>query len=146
LRAAAPWKPEHFFPATGADKSETTMARTLAHTTNDSGEVAESVLGRSTRVRGRIQGFGDLRVEGAVSGDVAVSGDLSVEEGASIKGDVQAAAVTIGGELTGDVTARGPIAIRATAKVAGNLGGTEVSLEEGASFEGRMDADFDMPI
>lgn len=121
------------------------MARTTQRSANDSGEGAESVLGRGTRVRGRVRGDGDLRIEGEIEGDVAISGELAIEEGASVSGDVQADGVTIGGELKGDVTARGAVTVRATARVAGNLGGAEVSLEEGAAFEGRIDAEFDLP-
>ncbi len=95
-------------------------------------------------MRGRIGGEGDLRVEGHVEGDVAISGALTIEEGASVTGDVGAGAVDIGGVLKGDVTARGAVAIRATATVEGNLGGAEVSLDEGASFHGRIDAEFDL--
>jgi cytoskeletal protein CcmA (bactofilin family) len=104
-----------------------------------------SVLGRSTRVRGRIHGDGDLRIEGAVEGDVSVTGELVIEEGAEIKGNVDAAVVTIGGGLTGDVSTRGTIVVRASAKVSGNLGGPDVSLEEGADFSGRIEADFELP-
>lgn len=121
------------------------MARTPQRSTNDSGEGTESVLGRGTRVRGRVRGDGDLRIEGDLEGDVAISGELAIEEGATISGDVQAAGVTIGGDLKGDVAARGAVTVRATAKVAGNLGGSEVTLEEGASFEGRIEADFELP-
>ena len=106
---------------------------------------APSVLGRGARVRGRIGGEGDLRIEGQVEGDVSVSGDLSIEEGASVTGDVGAAAVVVSGALRGDVTAHGAVAVRATAEVSGNLTGAEVSLDEGASFHGRIEAEFDLP-
>ena len=53
--------------------------------------------------------------------------------------------VLIGGALTGDVAATGAVVIRASAKVAGNMSGAEVSLEEGASFSGRIEAEFDLP-
>jgi len=104
-----------------------------------------SVLGRGARVRGRLGGDGDLRVERQVEGDVVVSGELSIEEGAAITGDVGAASVVVSGALKGDVDARGPVALRATAEVEGNLSGAEVSMEEGASFHGRIDAEFDLP-
>ena len=104
-----------------------------------------SVLGRGTRVRGRIQGDGDLRVEGAIEGDVRVTGELLIDEGAEVQGNIEAAVVTIGGALTGDVTSRGGVVVRSSAKVSGNLGGPEVSLEEGAEFSGRIDADFELP-
>lgn len=108
-------------------------------------EAIESILGRGARVRGRIGGDGDLRVEGHVEGDVRISGQLAIEEGGAVTGDVEATAVVIGGALTGDIAAGGPITIRAGARVAGNLGNSEVVLEEGASFEGRIDAEFDLP-
>jgi cytoskeletal protein CcmA (bactofilin family) len=104
-----------------------------------------SVLGRGTRVRGRIQGDGDLRVEGAIEGDVRVTGELLIDEGADVQGNIEAAVVTIGGALTGDVTSRGGVVVRSSAKVSGNLGSPEVSLEEGAEFSGRIDADFELP-
>jgi len=120
------------------------MARSTAAPT-DVNEGTESILGRGTRVRGRVRGDGDLRIEGFVEGDVAISGDVTIEEGASVKGDVQGTTVTLCGELHGDATARGAVVVRAGAKVSGNLGGSEVSLEEGASFEGRIEAELDLP-
>jgi len=105
-----------------------------------------STLGRSARVRGRISGEGDLRVEGQVEGDVTISGELVIEDGASVTGDVSAGTVVVAGALQGDVAAGGPVAVRATAQVAGNLAGSEVSLEEGASFHGRIEAEFDLPV
>jgi cytoskeletal protein CcmA (bactofilin family) len=114
-----------------------------AHSAEPS-EQAESVLGRGARVRGRVGGEGDLRVEGQVEGDVRITGNLSLEDGATITGDVEAASVVIGGALTGDVAARGSVTIRSTAYVEGNMGGAEVVLEEGASFTGRIEADVDL--
>ena len=109
------------------------------------GEETASILGRGARVRGRVAGDGDLRVEGQVEGDVAISGELTIEEGATVTGDVGAGDLIVGGTLRGDVAARGAVAVRATAHVEGNLGGAEVSLDEGASFHGRIDAEFDLP-
>lgn len=120
------------------------MVRAPAMQENDL-DTSSSVLGRGTRVRGRVVGDGDLRVEGHVEGGVNLSGELLIDEGAEVIGDVEAAVVTIAGTLTGDVTARGPVAVRASAKVSGNLGGTEVSLDEGAEFAGRIEADFELP-
>jgi cytoskeletal protein CcmA (bactofilin family) len=114
-------------------------------TASETAPGAPSILGRGARVRGRVSGDGDLRVEGQVEGDVRVSGDLAIEEGASVTGDIEAAAVVIGGALTGDVAARGAVAIRAGAHVVGDLAGSEVSMDEGASFEGRIDAEVDLP-
>ena len=123
------------------------MARGSAVERSRTSETSEStsVLGRGARVRGRVSGDGDLRVEGQIEGDVTLSGELSIDETGSITGDVDAASVTIAGALRGNVAARGVVTIRAGAKVEGNMGGAEVSLEEGASFAGRIEAEFDLP-
>ncbi len=79
------------------------MVRGAAAARDTSDEAGASVLGRGARVRGRIGGDGDLRIEGQVEGDVAISGELTIEEGASVTGDVGAGAVVVGGALRGDV-------------------------------------------
>ena len=104
-----------------------------------------NVLGRSVRIRGRVTGDGDLRVEGDIEGDVKIGGTLEVADAANVSGNVTANSVLIDGALTGDVDATGPVHIRANARVEGNMSGSEVALEEGASFTGRIDAIFELP-
>jgi len=118
--------------------------RAAQSTASEPAESVESVITRGAKIRGRIGGEGDLRVEGQVEGDVRIHGQLTIDEGGAVHGEVEATAVVIDGALEGDVATRAPVTIRAGAKVTGNLGG-EVVLEEGASFRGRIDADFDMP-
>ena len=121
------------------------MARAQTTSKGAARDTAESVLARGARVRGRVSGEGSLRVEGQIDGDVTVTGDLAIHQGGGVKGDVDAHSVTIEGALEGDVAARGPVAIRSSAKVRGHMGGAEVSLEEGAQFNGRIEAEFDLP-
>jgi cytoskeletal protein CcmA (bactofilin family) len=103
------------------------------------------VIGRSTRVRGRVTGEGDLRIEGALEGDIAVRGDVSIAEGARATSNVDANAVTIGGELEGDVRATGVVRISATGRVRGDIRGDSVAIDEGAEYSGNLAADFELP-
>lgn len=104
----------------------------------------DAVIGRSTRVRGRVSGEGNLRLEGAVEGDISIDGDLTIIDGGKAASNVEARAVTIGGELEGDITARGAVHIEAAGRVRGDIQG-EVSIEEGAEYVGRLLADFELP-
>jgi cytoskeletal protein CcmA (bactofilin family) len=110
-----------------------------------SGDTEAQVLGASVRIRGRVHGDGALRVEGTIDGDVKVSGSVELAEGGVISGDVVASSVTVEGTLSGDVHADGAITIRSGARVSGDLRGAEVSLDEGAAFVGRIEADFELP-
>lgn len=122
------------------------MSRALSKSSRSSNAASDAnVLGRSVRIRGRVSGDGDLRVEGEVEGDVKIGGALEVGDAATVAGNVVANSVLIEGALTGDVDAQGPVHIRSGARVAGNMSGSEVALEEGASFSGRIDAIFELP-
>jgi cytoskeletal protein CcmA (bactofilin family) len=116
------------------------MAR--ARTGSDS---REAVIGRATRVKGRISGDGDLLVEGSVEGDISVRGDVTIAEGARGSSNVEAQAVTIRGELEGDVRASGGVHIEAGARVRGDLRGDSIAIDEGAEYVGRLEADFELP-
>ncbi len=93
------------------------------------GSSSEAVIGRSTRVRGRVSGDGDLRIEGSVEGDVALRGTL-----------------TISGELEGEIRAEGgTVHLEAGARVRGDVHGEGMSMDEGAEYVGRLNAEFDLP-
>jgi cytoskeletal protein CcmA (bactofilin family) len=125
---------------TGGSKSTSRNAASSALAASE-----PNVLGQGMRVRGRLSGTGDLRVDGEIEGDVRVGGSLELGQTGVISGNVAARAVTIDGALTGDVEAEGAVHIRAGARVSGNMNGAEVALEEGAAFTGRIEAAFELP-
>jgi cytoskeletal protein CcmA (bactofilin family) len=103
-----------------------------------------SVLGPATRVTGRINGEGALRIEGAVKGDVNVRGNAEIAEGGRLEGNVQGVALDIGGHLLGDALAEGSIAVRSSAQVRGELRAAEVSIEAGARVSIRLETEFEL--
>lgn len=105
----------------------------------------EAVIGRSTRVRGRVSGDGDLRLEGTLEGDISLRGDFTMLDGSRATSNVEARAVVIGGELEGDVRAQGVVRIESGARVRGDIHGESVAIDEGAEFSGRLSADFELP-
>jgi cytoskeletal protein CcmA (bactofilin family) len=68
-----------------------------------------------------------------------------VSEGAEVVADVEARGVVVEGALEGDISATSSVAIRASARVSGAIRGSSISIEEGATVSGRIDADFELP-
>ncbi|HHH29252.1 MAG TPA: polymer-forming cytoskeletal protein [Polyangiaceae bacterium] len=104
-----------------------------------------AVLGKSLRVRGRVRGEGDLRVEATVEGDVVVGGALDLGQEAQVEGSVEAASVVVSGQLVGDVASRGSVAITSSGSLRGDVTASELTLEEGGTFVGEIDVDFELP-
>jgi len=117
------------------------MARSVGGSSQDN----TAIIGKAAHVRGRISGEGNLRIDGSVSGEVALKGQLVVGDGAEVTADVQAGSVVVEGTLEGDIAATDAVAIRATARVSGAIRGASVSIEEGASVSGKIEADFELP-
>ena len=109
------------------------------------GATEAAVLGSGLRVRGRVHGDGDLRIEAHVEGDVTVSGALELAEGAEVRGGVSARTITIAGALEGDVASRGEVVITATGSLRGDIEASGLVLEEGGNFQGTIASDFELP-
>src|SRR6185312_14620428 len=100
-------------------------------------DTRDARIGAGARIRGRIQGDGDLVIEGSVEGDVTLRGDLTVAEGATLSCDAVAAqAVSVSGTLEGNVLATGPVRFAPTARVRGDVQASAVTIDDGARFTG----------
>jgi cytoskeletal protein CcmA (bactofilin family) len=118
-------------PARGFGKSDKdTPARGAGKA---SGEA--SAISADLKVVGNLESAGDIRVDGTVVGDIN-SRSLTVGEGAHVEGSITAEKVRICGKLTGQVTAAS-VSIAATAVMNGDVTYQMLSIEEGASLEGR---------
>jgi cytoskeletal protein CcmA (bactofilin family) len=96
-----------------------------------------ALLGPGTRFEGRLAFEGNIRVEGAIIGDVRGDGALILAHDGSIVGDVLVRMFIMrGGEIRGNVTAE-TIEIYPPARVRGDLQAPALSIEKGVDFEGR---------
>lgn len=100
----------------------------------------QTVLGRTTVMRGQLSGNEDLLIEGQFEGTITLQ-DHCVTVGADgqVKAEIQARQVSILGSVAGNISAREKIAIRRTGHVVGDLVAATVAIEEGAYFKGSID-------
>ena len=101
-------------------------------------EMAEvkSILAEGLKIEGNIFSEGKIRIDGTVEGDV--NGDFVIfGQRAAVKGNVKAKTVVAMGTVEGNVEAE-KLEVKSTAKVRGDLTVKELSVEPGASLDGRV--------
>lgn len=98
-----------------------------------------AILGENLRLRGRIRGEGNIEIQGYFEGDLELKGEVLVRSSASIRANLQAARILIGGAVVGDLVATQAITLDATARVVGNVRAPHVVIALGAQFKGEID-------
>jgi cytoskeletal protein CcmA (bactofilin family) len=99
------------------------------------GEV-NAYLGKGSRVTGKLNFEGTVRVDGQVEGEIAAQDTLIVGESAVVNAQISGSSVIIKGRVTGDITARKRVEIKAPGKLFGNVTTPSLIIQEGVIFEG----------
>ena len=97
-----------------------------------------TIIGAEAKVTGRIETKGACRIDGSLEGGINSEGEVCIAEKASVKGDVSGKNVIVAGEVMGDVSSVDCVEIKKGGKVAGNIAGTRLIVDEGASYKGRV--------
>ena len=95
-----------------------------------------TVIGRTTFVRGRINGSGDVEVAGRIEGDLACTGEATVEAGGLVAANISARRIVVNGAVKGDLTAEDSISIGASGRVVGDLKAPRIGIAEGGLVRG----------
>lgn len=97
----------------------------------------ETVIGPSVKVKGDFNSQGNIIVEGMVDGNLKTNGNLEVGEKAKVTANIEAKQAKIGGEVRGNVKIKGFLEITAMAKIFGDIEAANLSIERGATFNGK---------
>ncbi len=99
-----------------------------------------AAIGKSVQIRGELQGSEDLLVDGMVEGTIALKeGRLTIGPNARVKANVSARDIVVMGAIEGNLQASGRIELRTGCRVTGDLKSARLSVEEGATYSGRVD-------
>src|SRR4051795_10597382 len=78
---------------------------------------AASLVDRHSSFEGDFRTQRDLRVEGALKGNVACDGTLFVAEGGTVAATIDAEHVSVAGDVTGEIRCRGRLQILPSGRV-----------------------------
>lgn len=99
-----------------------------------------AVIGKSVQIKGELQGNEDLLIDGQVDGTITLhESRLTIGPNARVKANVSARDIVVMGMLQGDLHASGRIELRAGSQVVGDLRAGRLSIEENASYSGKVD-------
>lgn len=104
-------------------------ARPAARSTN------LSTLSAGVKYEGNISGPGELQVDGSLKGDIRVV-RVVIGEGGSVEGTVHADHLEVRGRVSGAIVAK-QVKLFATSRVEGDITQEQLSVEQGAWFQGR---------
>ena len=97
-------------------------------------------LGRSIVINGELSASENLTLTGQMDGSIRLaSHTLTIGEEATIRANIDAAAVVILGALTGDVTASQRVEIGPTGSVIGDITSPRLSIADGGSIRGKVE-------
>jgi cytoskeletal protein CcmA (bactofilin family) len=95
-----------------------------------------TVIGRGTRVRGRVTGAVDLEIQGFVDGEVAIEGDVTVDAQGLVSANVSARRLVVRGAVRGDLTGEEIVLLEDGARVVGDVRAPRVAVAPGALVRG----------
>jgi len=99
-------------------------------------EKLESLIGANSIFKGNIETKGTLRVDGSMEGN-ANADWVILGEKASIKGDITARGIVVGGRIEGNLRAKEIVEIKSKGQVFGDVSSVKLTIIEGGIFEGR---------
>jgi cytoskeletal protein CcmA (bactofilin family) len=99
----------------------------------------DTVIGPATRLEGNLNLQGNIRVDGSIRGDIAAEEAVVIIGGqGTVEGNITAKYVFLAGKVKGNITASGSLEISSSAEVEGDLKYTRISIEEGATVQGKF--------
>lgn len=97
-----------------------------------------TLIGRTTFVRGRVNGDGDLEIAGRVEGDVAVTGEVLVDTSGLVAANISGARIVVRGAVKGDLVATEALLIEANGRVVGDLRAPRIAIAQGGLVRGHV--------
>jgi len=105
-----------------------------------------TIIGPSMVIKGELSCGEDLYIDGQVEGTIDPKGNrLTVGPNGRVKANVNASAVVVQGKLEGSIQASDRVDLKQSAVVTGDIAAQRISIDEGASFKGRVNIQKEAP-
>jgi cytoskeletal protein CcmA (bactofilin family) len=97
---------------------------------------SSNVIGKGTILEGNVETFGNIRIEGKVTGNVKSKSKIALGNSSQIDGNITAQNADIEGEVKGRIEISEMLVLKATAVIHGDIITGKLVVEPGAVFNG----------
>ena len=98
----------------------------------------EIIIGQGAYLKGEVETKDSIRVDGRLDGSVSAEQEVLIGENSKVKGNVKGRQVIVAGEINGNVIAQESVEIKKMGKVFGDISGNTLTVDEGASYKGKV--------
>lgn len=109
-------------------KQEKRVAEEISNSTN--------TIGKGTFLEGNIETYGNIRIEGKVTGHVKSKSKIALGNSSQVLGNITAQNADIEGEVKGKIEISELLVLKATAVIHGDIVTGKLVVEPGAVFNG----------
>lgn len=99
----------------------------------------DTIIGRNTKLEGRIEAKGTIRLDGELVGDLHVQGSAIIGTKGLIKGNVYCTNIYVAGTIEGNVDCKEQLRLTNTSRLTGDIKVKTFIVDENASFEGKCE-------
>nr|WP_272879049.1 polymer-forming cytoskeletal protein [Clostridium sp. Cult2] len=96
----------------------------------------DSLIGEKIKLIGKVQGEGNLRVDGIIEGDIDYKGDVIIGESGKVEGNIYCYHISIAGNVKGNIKSKGNLTLHSTGKLIGDAEISNLIVDENAFFQG----------
>ena len=117
------------------DKKTVTTAASLP-TGSDKDGGATTVIAKGTTIEGKFACAENVRLDGAIHGEVKVDKRFVMGDNSYVQGNINARDAAIKGKIKGDLNVKEALHLMETAVIEGNISAKTMVVEEGARYNG----------
>jgi cytoskeletal protein CcmA (bactofilin family) len=111
-----------------ATKEEKRVAEEISNSSN--------TIGKGTFLEGNVETYGNIRIEGKITGNVKSKSKIAIGPSSQINGNITSQNADIEGEVKGKIEIAELLVLKATAVVNGDISTGKLVVEPGAIFNG----------
>ncbi len=96
----------------------------------------DTLIGKGTKITGKLEAGGTVRIDGFFEGEVSTEGDLVIGENGQVVAAIKARNLLVVGAIKGDVATTGQLEIAPTGRIEGDVQTARLVVEPGGLLQG----------